>query len=122
VLEQEPGDEKSVSKLVVLWTSRDREVAQNVVFIYAKNSKLKGWWDQVRLIVWGPSAKLLSMDKALQAELKELQKTGVELQACKACADGYGVSEKLRSLGIEVIYMGMPLSKYLQKGYSVITF
>lgn len=119
---QEPGGEGSVNRLIVLWTSQDREVAQNMVFMYTKNSKLKDWWDQVRLVVWGPSAKLLSIDEELQVELKELEEAGVELQACKACADRYGVSDKLSSLGIEVIYMGGPLTKYLQEGYSVITF
>jgi hypothetical protein len=44
------GNEDS---LVVLWTSGDREVALNMVFKYTLNSKLKNWWSEVRLIVWG---------------------------------------------------------------------
>ncbi len=109
-------------KLVVVWSSGDREVALHMVFMYTKNSKLKNWWKDVCLIVWGPSAKLLTEDKELQDELKELQKAGVELQACKACADRYGVSEQLADLGIEVIYMGNPLTEYLKGGCSVLTF
>lgn len=122
MVEQEPSGESAVNRLIVLWTSQDREVAQNIVFMYTKNSKLNDWWDQVRLVVWGPSVKLLSVDEELQVELKELEEAGVELQACKACADRYGVSEKLKTLGIEVIYMGVPLTKYLRSHYSVITF
>ena len=49
-------------KLAVLWTSGDREVALKMVFMYTYNSKLQGWWEDVTLIIWGPSAKLLSMD------------------------------------------------------------
>jgi len=108
--------------LVVVWSSRDRDVALNTVFMYTKNSKLKGWWNDVKLVVWGPSAKLISVDQELQAELAELKKAGVELLACKACADRYGASKRLEELGIEVIYMGEPLTGYLKDGYAVLTF
>jgi len=109
-------------KLVVLWTSADREVALKMVFMYTYNSKLKGWWDDVTLIIWGPSSRLLSMDKELQDYVKKAQDAGVKFQACRACADMYGVSEKLEALGVEVIYMGEPLTKYIKSGCNVITF
>ena len=54
-------------KLFVLWSSGDREVAKKMVFMYTLNAKLKGWWNDISLIVWGPSAKLVSEDKGLQA-------------------------------------------------------
>jgi hypothetical protein len=107
--------------LVVIWTSGDREVAKKMVFMYTKNSKLKGWWGRVRLVVWGPS-QLLTADKELQEELEDLQAAGVELLACKACADLYGVSDQLASLGIEVIYMGVPLTEMLKTGWTCLTF
>jgi len=110
-----------VDKLVILWTSQDKEVAQKMVFMYAKNSKLRAWWGQVRLIIWGPSAKLLATDGELQEELEELKQAGVELQACKACADQYGVSEGLADLGIEVIFMGLPLTNYLKGDWAVLS-
>ncbi|MGA7578183.1 MAG: DsrE family protein [Desulfobaccales bacterium] len=108
--------------LLVVWTSGDREVAQKMVFMYCKNSKLKNWWSRVRLVIWGPSAQLLAKDKDLQNELEELKAAGVELQACKACADLYGVTDQLRSLGIEVIYMGAPLTEMLKTGWTCLTF
>jgi hypothetical protein len=49
--------------LVVVWSSGDREVALKTAFMYTVNAKLKGWWPEVILIVWGPSAKLLSEDR-----------------------------------------------------------
>ncbi len=112
---------ESVDKLAVLWTSADKEVAQKMVFMYTKNSRLRDWWGQVRLIVWGPSAKLLATDQDLQEELEELKQAGVELQACKACADQYGVSEKLAELGVEVIFMGQPLTSYLKGDWEVLS-
>jgi hypothetical protein len=108
--------------LLVIWTSGDREVARKMVFMYTKNSRLKGWWGRVRLVVWGPSALLLTQDLELQEELEELKAAGVELLACKACADLYGVTDKLRTLGIEVIYMGQPLTEMLKAGWHCLTF
>jgi len=117
---EEPSVESS--RLAVLWTSGDRDVALKMVFMYTLNAKKQGWFDQVQLIVWGPSSKLLSVDEELQASIAEMKDAGVELTACKACADSYGVSEKLESLGIEVKYMGVPLTEMLQSDWVVTTF
>lgn len=106
--------------LVVLWTSGDREVALNMVFMYTLNAKRRKWWEEVRLIVWGPSAKLLSEDQELQGEILQMREAGVVLEACKACADRYGVSTDLEQLGIDVRYMGIPLTEYLKEGRHVL--
>ena len=108
--------------MVVVWSSGDKEVAKNMVFMYTLHSKRKNWWDEVRLVVWGPSSKLLSEDKELQEELEKMKGEGVILEACKACADGYEVSEKLEKLGVDVRYMGIPLTEYMKQGKHVITF
>jgi hypothetical protein len=108
--------------LVVVWTSGDRDVALNMVFMYAFNAKRNNWWSDVRLIVWGPSSKLLSEDKELQDEIRKMKEAGVILEACKACSDRYGVSEDLERLGIDVKYMGKPLTSYFKEGRKVATF
>jgi hypothetical protein len=110
------------AKLAVLWTSGDREVALNMVFMYTYNTKKVGWWDTVQLIVWGPSAKLLSQDSELQEYVKKMLSVGVEVVACKACSDSYGVSEKLESIGVVVKYMGEPFTKILKSDWKVLTF
>lgn len=109
-------------KLAVVWTSGDREVALKMVFMYTYNAKKNAWWDEVNLIVWGPSSKLLSEDKELQTYIGKMQEEGISVFACKACADMYGVSPKLKELGIDVKFMGAPLTDFLQKDYKVITF
>ena len=109
-------------ELYVLWTSSDREVALKMVFMYTSNSKLKGWWKDVNLIVWGPSAKLLTEDPELQEYIARMKHTGVNVVACKACADSYGVASKLEGMGIEVKYMGQPLTELLKAGKTLITF
>ncbi|MDR3600381.1 MAG: DsrE family protein [Desulfosporosinus sp.] len=102
------------NKLVVVWTNGDREVAIRMAFMYTLNSKLKEWWDEVSLIVWGPSAKLLTEDKLLQEYMEKVKNAGVELLACKACADSYGVSEVLENMGINVQYTGQVLTDFLK--------
>ena len=108
-------------KLVIVWTSGDREVALKMVFMYTFNSRRFGWWEDITLVVWGPSAKLLSEDEELQDYISKIKDAGVTLKACKACADQYGVSSKLESLGITVKYMG-ELTDYIKEGRHVITF
>lgn len=108
--------------LVVIWSSGDREVAKKMVFMYTKNSRIKDWWGKVRLVVWGPSAQLLATDLELQEELEDLKAAGVELLACKACTDLYGVTDKIEALGIQVIYMGAPLTEMLKTGWTCLTF
>ncbi len=110
------------SKLLVVWTSGDRDVAMNMVFMYTYNAKKNGWWENIRFLIWGASAKLLSTDKELQQEIQKMRKAGVELLACKACADRYGVSEALQSMGIDVKYMGVGLTEMLKSGWTTLTF
>jgi hypothetical protein len=110
-------------ELVVVWTSGDREVALKMVFMYSLNSKRFKWgWKNVTLVVWGPSSKLLSSDKELQEHLVRIRDAGVKVLACKKCSDLYGVSEDLKHLGIDVKYMGKPLTDYLRdENFRVIT-
>jgi hypothetical protein len=110
------------SKLLVFWTSGDREVFLKTVYILTYYSKERGWWNEIRLLIWGPSSKLLSEDKEIQQLVEKLKGVGVELIACKACSDMYGVSEKLQSLGINVYYVGSHLADMLKSGWVTLTF
>ena len=110
------------SKLVVVWSSGDREVALKMVFMYTFNAKKHGWWEDITFIVWGPSEKLLAEDKELQNYLKKMFDVGIQVEACKACSDMYGVSESLADLGVDVRYMGVPLTEYIKEDLKIITF
>lgn len=115
------NDSPKNEKIAVLWTSADRDVALNMVFMYSLNSRLRGWWNKVTLIVWGPSAKLLATDNELQQRLEDMKAANVELLACKACADNYGVADDLENLGVKVMYMGEPFTRLLKDNCTVIT-
>lgn len=108
--------------LVILWTSGDPEVALKMVFMYAFNAKANGWWKDINLIIWGPSARLVTENREIQEKLLEMIDSGIRVDACKACADQYGVSGKLSALGVDVKFMGVPLTNILKTGYRLLTF
>ncbi len=108
--------------LVVVWTSDDPYVAERVALMYTHAAKTAGWFSEVTLIVWGPSAKLASENLKIQEKLKAMQKDGVEIRACIVCADAYGVTKDLEKLGFDVRGMGKPLTDYLKSGAKVLTF
>lgn len=110
------------SKLAVLWTSGDPEVAEKVCFMYTLNAKKQGWFDEVTLIVWGPSASLLTKNEKLQETIAKMQEAGVKIEACLACANMYGVVSQLSEMKIDVKYMGVPLTNYLKSDWKVLSF
>ncbi len=114
--------EDNSNKLVVLWTSDDPNIAEKVAFMYTYNAKKQGWFDEVVLIVWGPSAKLASENTMIQDYLKKMQEAGIKTEACLYCAKMYNADEKLKELGIDVKGMGIPLTDYLKDGYKTLTF
>ncbi len=113
--------EDNSNKLAVLWTSGDPDLAEKMAFMYTYNAKKQGWFDEVVLIVWGPSAKLLSENKMLQDYVKKMQDAGIKVEACMACARMYEVDGKLQELGIDVKGMGVPLSNYLKDGWKTLS-
>ncbi len=113
--------EDNSDKLAVLWTSGDPDVAEKMCFMYTYNAKKQGWFNEVVLIVWGPSAKLLTENKMLQDYVKKMQEAGVKVEACMSCASMYDVVEPLQKMGIDVKGMGIPLSNYLKDGWKTLS-
>jgi len=103
-------------ELFILWTNDNLITTEKMVFMYAHNSILEGWWKKVTLIIWGSTAQLVAENKKVQEKLIVMMRDGVKISACKACADQLGVSEKLEDMGIEVIYWGSPLTKIMKEG------
>jgi hypothetical protein len=109
-------------QLLIVWTSGDPEVALKMVFMYAYNAQKNGWWDHVTLLIWGPSEKLSSENAEIQEYLAKMQEVGIELIACRACADMYGVCPSLEDMNIDVKYTGTYLTDYIKSGKKLISF
>ncbi len=110
-----------MNSLVVLWINADKEAARQMVFDYCLNAKAQGWWKDVRLVVWGPSARTLSENQDLQLELKKLKNAGVALEASKGCADRYQIADNLIRLGFDVKLMGPPLTQMLKSDCKILS-
>lgn len=111
-----------MKKLHVLWTTGEKEVALRMIFIYLLDAKSIGWWDEIHLIIWGPSAKLLAGNRLVKREVDFLLQSGIMVEACEGCTEAYGITEKIRSFGIKVRYMGEPLTEILQSDEKLIIF
>ena len=122
VVAQSENSENTPDNLVVLWTSDDPYLAERVALMYTHAAKTNGWFSEVTLIIWGPSAKLASENLKIQAKLKAMQKDGVVIEACIVCANAYGVADHLKSQGFDVKGMGKPLTDYLKSDAKVLTF
>jgi hypothetical protein len=106
--------------LYILWTNGDPITAEKMVFMYGINSRLRGWWDKVTLIIWGAPAKLSAENVQIREKIGEALDAGVHVTACKACADQLGVTEKLEKMKVEVKYWGEPLTKILKSGETLL--
>ncbi|MGD0754515.1 MAG: DsrE family protein [Bacteroidales bacterium] len=110
-----------MDKINILWTTDNKDTVVNMISMYAINSKIEKWWQEVNIIIWGASAKLVGSDTQIQTEIIEMINQGIQIEACKDCCDNFGVSEKLTKLGINVRYMGKPLTDYIKSGEKILT-
>jgi hypothetical protein len=113
--------ENMEDKLLVLWTSGDKNVAMNMVLMYTHNAKLHDWWADVTLLIWGSSGQLLIEDAEVQAKLADMKEAGVDIIACRRCAENMGIVGKLEQLGVNVFYTGQFLTDWLKSGKKHIT-
>lgn len=108
-------------KINILWTTDNKDTIFNMISMYTINSKKNNWWNEVNVILWGASVKLVANDTQVQTEVMEMQQYGVSVEACKACCDNFGVADILSKLGVKVRYMGKPLTEYIKAGEKVIS-
>jgi len=119
---QESGIATANDTLVVLWSSGDPEVAEKACLMYTQAAKKNKWFKEVILIVWGPSQKLIAENQDFKDRIAAMEKDGVIVEACVACSNMYGITNELKVCSIDVKGMGIPLTKYLKRGYRLVTF
>ncbi len=111
-----------MNRIFMILSSADNVVHRELSFPYAFNSKKQGWMDEVRVILWGPTEKMVVEDKEFQEQVMLLMVAGVEVIACKACSDNFGVSDELEKIGIDVRYVGTYVTEMLKDGWYQLTF
>jgi hypothetical protein len=105
----------------ILWTTDNKDTALNMICLYAHNAKKQGWIENVTILIWGASQTLVSQDKEIQETIKAMINDGVEVIACKACAEKMGVSDSLQSCGINTFYTGDILSNWIKSGENIVS-
>jgi len=106
----------------MVWSTEEVEVAKKMLLMYGSVILPRGYWDEAHLMIWGPSARVLAEHSTLQEMLATVQESGVETSVCVVCSDDYGVSDKLKTLGVKPIHTGELLTQALQNDWKVITF
>jgi hypothetical protein len=103
------------TKLLIVIATGDKEKALTGL-MYAKNAIKREWLDSVKVVYFGPSEQLMYDDAELANAAIEVANMG-EGFACKAISDREGISDKIKSMGIKVEYVGSIISNYIKQGY-----
>jgi len=110
------------NKLFIILASGDKEVALETALFYPVTVAREKYMEEVKVILFGPSEKLVARDKKVQKRIKTLQEAGVEVSACKYCSDRMGISEKLEELGITVEYVSSGIAQMIRDGWASLSF
>jgi hypothetical protein len=102
-------------ELLILWTNDNLGTSINMVLMYAENAKLQGWWEDITLLIWGSTAKLVAENPDIQNYIKNVKKADVRVIACRQCAENYNVVENIEKQGIEVFYTGQFLTDWIKE-------
>jgi len=108
-------------KAKILWTTDNKETAMHMVCLYAHNALVKGWMDEVEVLVWGASQRLIAEDAEVRAKVEAMVKEGVKVVACLKCADTMSVTSSLESCGVNVYYTGELLSAWIHSSETVVS-
>ncbi|MCL1796000.1 MAG: tRNA (guanosine(37)-N1)-methyltransferase TrmD [Clostridia bacterium] len=104
------------SKLHLLWTNTDIETSLHMVMMYATNSLVHRFWEEVTVILWGATPNLVVSHNEIQDAMRVAMNVGVAFSACISCAERYGIVDELRAFGVQVVPWGEPLSELLRSG------
>ena len=107
-------------ELLIHWTTDNLDTSMSMVLLYAYNAKKKGLWDEITLLVWGASQKLVLNNNEIQEKLKDINDVGVRIIACEQCAKNLNTTDALNSCSIEVFATGMFLTTWLQSAKPIL--
>lgn len=104
------------SNLVIIVAQAEESAIWTGLFTAIKTSK-NHYMDDIRLVLWGPSEKVIAENKEFQGMTQEYLGLGKPVWACKTCSDRYGVTEQLETLGCTVDYMGALVTSWFKEGF-----
>ena len=84
--------------------------------MYARNAIKHRWLDDVKVIFFGPSERLIAENEKIAKRAQEIAKLS-ECVACKHISDKESLSSNLAKLGIKIEYVGPIISNLIKNGY-----
>jgi hypothetical protein len=120
------GFEQMTQNVLVIISSGEEAVDKALTgMMYALNVKKSKWLDDVNVIFFGPSERMIAKadsNSQVGAYLKQLMEQGITPVACRAIAERENLGNNLSALGLNVEYVGHIISSYIKKDYQVLTF
>jgi hypothetical protein len=108
------------SKLLVIISTGEKEKALTGL-MYAHRTLGEGWLDEVKVIFFGPSERLLVEDDMIGKTAKEIATVEPPI-VCKFISDRDGISEQCEEMGFKVEYVGTIISNLIKEGYVPMVF
>jgi hypothetical protein len=108
------------SKLLVIISTGEAEAALTGL-MYAHRTMSEGWLDDVKVVFFGPSERLLVKDERI-AQLAQRICEAEKPFVCKFISDQEGISEQIKDLGLKVEYVGTVISDFIKEGYIPMVF
>lgn len=87
--------------------------------LVAKKNKLM---DDIQIVFFGPSEKLVTDDDEFKNMLREGKDLGIVPFACSGIANRDNLTEALKYLGFSVDPIGPVITDFMQKGYVPMSF
>lgn len=115
-----------VNGLLVIITSGEEAMEKALTgLLYAVNAKKNNWIENVNLMFFGPSERMITKAEPgseVSKFLKQAFDLGIAPIACRAISEGQNITTELEELGLSVEYVGPIVSSFIKKDYQVLTF
>ena len=85
--------------------------------MYALNAMKHGWLADVKLVLFGPAEHLFLEDEDFQDLVRQFMEHAKTPIACRFLSDRDGTSQRLKDMGLDVQYVGQPISEAIREGY-----
>lgn len=110
-----------VRKVLIILSTAERGKAI-AGLMYAKTTHDNHWFDDVRVVLFGPFEGLLAEDDEVRALGAEVFKIVARPVACDLFAEDPAVSNAMKTLGCELNQASGIISEYIRNGYVPLVF
>ncbi len=109
---------------MIIITAGENELEKFIsAMSFSINVKKKSYMDDVKVVFFGPSEKLLASNNTDVINLfTQIKALNIDIFACKNVSDSFSITPKLIDLGLNVSYIGKIVTDLLKDGYTALTF